>query len=228
MNPTRASLVLLTSAVSVLAACADPQRVPRAPTRGETEETSPLRSAKDEELGPLSVGSVQGDRSYSVYDARGPITENEFVRRFERVTGSGELAGYERNRHAKAIVGFSVVGALGVGLLVVGTFDLQGKQGCSLVWGGNGPGCDTGLELEVFGGLAMTVGLIGLSVASARDPDGDARDDHFLSAAAARTFVDRYNRALQRGAGDVRTVPTSSLTVSAWIGPGLAGLRGEF
>jgi hypothetical protein len=232
-----------------LAACAEPPPVPRSaadevsrgapaspPAAGTAVDKLPVNDRAMYDEGQLSVDRERGALSYILRDGLGrAVTENEFVRRYQKVTGSAELADYDRNRHGRAIIGFSVVGSLSVVLLFAGGALLSSAKDCGVSDRNGLSTCDTGVAFLVLGTLSLPVGLIGLVAAAGAGPDGSAEDEHFLSVAAARVLVARYNRALlarlrglENPTDGGATTHSSSLSISPWVGPGAVGVEGSF
>lgn len=147
------------------------------------------------------------------------LTEAEFARRFEHVTGSDELADLTGRRNTPELVILSASAALGAGAaalgvgLIVHENEVQAGNFTALVLGVAG--------LFGFGVPALMVAL---------HPDGTITN-HQLTERDARLYAERYNRALLRGlARDVEQNQRESRREAPVLTIGLRpfGLSGSF
>jgi hypothetical protein len=158
----------------------------------------PVGGAATAEKDALFVSDVSDVSTYAITDGQGlPITENDFVRRYRRVTGSDALTPYDRGRRTGLIVGGIVImgSGLSVGLPLAVYGAQTNSQGQSRNTGVAIAGIITATIGAFVGGFALFGGLT--------DQDGDPMHDHFLTASDARLYVMRYNQALlQKAPGE--------------------------
>ncbi|HVY48678.1 MAG TPA: hypothetical protein VHB21_22475 [Minicystis sp.] len=124
--------------------------------------------------------------SYFIGDAEGPITENEFARRYRAVTGSRVL---DAVRHPRRPLG-----------PIVALFALDAAAVVALsVWIGHGGLANSGPEGEGAAGLGMILAspLLtgGLLVEAVAHEDGQP-EEHELTEDDARVYVQRFDLAL--------------------------------
>jgi hypothetical protein len=168
-----------------------PQKLFIADEAGETDYV--IREGRKPANGNSALTGLWGAHK----ETENAITENEFVRRFRKVTGSTELDDLERNRHSWRT--YLVVASVGTALAGTGTWEFatlppySGNGSNKSVFGEKVAlgtlGLATGIPLMVAGGVGLVI--------SAKKPDGAPRD-HYLTAGEARVLVERYNRALLR------------------------------
>jgi hypothetical protein len=131
--------------------------------------------------------------TFCIGRARSSITENEFVRRYKRVTGQGDLNRFLRPRNPGSLIAWSVLAAGGLGLMIYGLVALydpcpMGMPMCSP------PTNRTSQTLALVGGLGAAAAGGMLVFALVR---GDGKPtEHLISEYEARIFVGRYNAAL--------------------------------
>lgn len=176
----------------------------------------------------LSVVVKKSEWSFS--DGRGaPVTENDFVRRYERVTGSDELESALGRRNTGKVVLFGGLTALGLGLTATSAYIALGTDTDS-----------EGQILLIAGGvvgLGLTIPMSILFVShltSERKYDGSPYD-HVLGESDARRLVNRYNRKLLRkairdasGERESMWLEPPTLTLRPFVGLGGAGISGSF
>ena len=134
-------------------------------------------------------------------DARGSLTENEFLRRYGALTGDHSFDGYLGNRRKKELAAMGALNVIGLATTATGIYFLAvgptggcapGTMNCmnkgEVDFGRNE---SIGLAVSVSG-VAVTAGfLIGFGLT----PDG-WKVDHRLSMAQGQAAVERYDRAL--------------------------------
>lgn len=173
------------------------------------------------------------------------LTENEFIRRYREITGSGELDDARKRRNWGPVAMWGGFTAAGLGVLTFGMMNLKRdcsdsdvtnlgmEEPCQVPAGTPGakegffsgtyydPNEQTnnpwGPFVAAFGGvMAATFGTF--LVVELLDPDGDPVD-HNLTDGDARLYAGRYNRAFLRKT--VRDVGQSargpSLQLRPWI-----------
>lgn len=155
----------------------------------------------------LSISGSGTD--YTFHDVNGVITENEFVRRYKKVTAQGDLNFALKMRNKTVIAVWASIGLAGVGLLAYGAAtytrhckapDDNANSDCN----GGGmvdPNKTTTDDLSqklLISGAAIQVGssVLYLTYGGLR-PDG-VPTQHYIAEFDARLAVDRYNRALER------------------------------
>jgi hypothetical protein len=142
---------------------------------------------------------------YAFSDGNGPVSENEFIRRYEQLTGDLALHDAEHNRRTGAIVGKSIGLALSLGVGIYGVTHVQRDCTADDIADTNTPDCGTradrtlsvpGLLMTSFGGAgALTFGA--LLLGDLREADGEP-EEHVINKFDAELYVARYNRALLR------------------------------
>jgi hypothetical protein len=169
---------------------------------------------------------TSGAPTYALRDGRSFITENEFVRRFQGLTGSADLDGAKARRNTGSVVVMGVLAGASVATLVWGVTHLSQpctaqdpiySSGCNHTHvsgnqapppgyapAGDGYWYDPGGSRTSVGGVvATTVGgvttfVFGVGLLGALLlPDGTPLD-HSLTDREAHPFVQRYNRTLLR------------------------------
>jgi hypothetical protein len=189
-----------------------------ATTAGITEATVPETVKDFYELDKLSAEG-KGNR-YVLRDGRGEaLTENDFVRRFRRVTGSDELDDVERRRNPTITYVTGGLTALSAGALAWGLLNLS--RGCSVNDGDAYVSCPAqsaqvggvatepvrydrtatgeyppGIIVAVTGGLA-TAGFGTWFLINLLRPDG-SDTDHLITDLDAVLYTNRDNRSLLR------------------------------
>jgi hypothetical protein len=173
----------------------------------------------------VAVAGPSGEYAYAFADGRGPITENEFVRRFQALTGSEELSEAKSNRNPQWLTYSLIASAAGIVMMGVGAYvglatPTTTQTFSSIPAESAEPNCNystlsfvtgTGWQLQcnnrinpglgeglaIAGGVVLGSGLAGLTYALLRY-DGSNRD-HSLSRSDAELYAAKYNRALRRG-----------------------------
>jgi hypothetical protein len=154
-----------------------------------------------------SPGSKEKPGSFWFCDDKGAITENELIRRYERLSGSRDVHWALKMRNKVPLILSGIVGAGGIAMVVYGFVTL--RRPCDANTDVGIPDCispttnmfdaslkvinDTSLAVGAAG-IALTLGSVVVATVMAR-PDGDATD-HKLSRADAEALVQRYNQIL--------------------------------
>lgn len=169
---------------------------------------------------PTQGGPVE--TAYQVRDGNGPITENEFVRRYRALAGSSELDGAEQPRTSVAlpillqVASLAVVGA-GIGMFVVAA---QPKADDKVA---------PGATLILAAGVAGLAGGSILLAEAISKRDGRPME-HSINKFDAELYVARYNRLLLRKT--VKDTQTRMRDLSASLRPvfsvGFVGVAGTF
>jgi hypothetical protein len=161
--------------------------------------------------------------AYVFRDGQGAISENEFVRRYEALTGSTELRGAKKNRNEFWLDYGIAASAVGVSLIGVGAYLGLAKLQNTQVFAtspapGAVPGCDysslvfvsgVGYEVQcsaatnpglgeglgIAGGVILGSGLASFVAFGILGYDG-SKADHVLAKADAERFAAKYNGAL--------------------------------
>jgi hypothetical protein len=176
--------------------------------------------------------------SYAFKDTSGPITENEFVRRYRNVTDTHDLDAAEIPRHANRGIGMLtgglVVSALSAAAIINGIHAASGRKSADCDQDTSCSTAETGLIFGVIGG---TGGLVltgwGTSILLRRD---GVPYDHVITKPDADLYAAKYNRALLRktirGTSNrvqpISSNESSSIAVVPVVSPGFAGLVGRF
>jgi len=220
---------------------------------GITEAGVPETVKKIYEREKIDVTTEAGGfRFVSAKD--GAIKENEFVRRFRKVTGSDELDDIETRRNKGSFYTAAALTAVSAGLGVYGFLNLT--RPCSKEDAANDssdcfkqiPSPSGGTPQEIAGtfdpsrnrendmgttiAIVGTAGTLGFGIwllAAAFGPDG-AATEHLLSEHDAVLYTSKYNRALlRRTITEVqKTQSSSSLRLTPAFGMGTFGLTGRF
>lgn len=158
---------------------------------GISEATLPesIKEIYDKEK--IFIVSGTGPLNYQLKDARGALTENDFVRRFRDVTGSRELDPQEQRRNSTALWGGGALVTAGVAAVVGGGILLS--SGSSDTDDGGKKAAGAALTGVGIGGPMIT----GVVIWGVTKYDGSP-EDHNIPERQARLLVDRYNRALLR------------------------------
>lgn len=130
----------------------------------------------------IEIRANDNGLGFAYWSAQGPISENEFVRRYETVTGSLVLHDYLRPRNHRKLAWFSgaaavVTAATAATLLAVAE-----------------PGIDR--DVPAAGVIGVSALLVLQTVLMAVEPY-DGYDSRLLGLEEARLFASRYNRALE-------------------------------
>jgi hypothetical protein len=125
-------------------------------------------------------GTGPQETAYVFADGNGDITENEFARRFRRVTGSTDLDGASHVRDGGwLLAGALLVGGAAAAISIACTQSSSACQGAA-----------------IFGGGPAALGLVVL-IPALTMTDG-ATSDHSITKFDADLYVAKYNRALLR------------------------------
>jgi hypothetical protein len=191
-------------------------------------------------------------RDYFFKDGIGTkITENEFVRRFEKTTGSDELNDVVGRRNKGGIYSGAI--ATGVGLAALGgtiPVFLSACKYSSSTSDGTTAGCTkdkfntesggykAALYGAIIGGAIGLYGAYALIVGLGSDTAYDGSEtDHKLTEIDARVYVSQYNKALVRKTvKDLQkarsrsgfVAPQTTFTWQPFVGIGGAGVLGTF
>jgi hypothetical protein len=184
--------------------------------------------------------------AYVFRDSQGEISENEFARRYEALTGSTELRGAKRNRNpvwldygiAASIAGASLIG-IGAYLALAtptSTEAFATPPAASAVPNCNysslllvagtvyelqctsriNPGLGTGLGIT--GGVILGSGLVSFVTFGILGYDG-SKADHVLSKADAERYAAQYKRALLHQATRETLTTQRQPSESGWLSP---------
>lgn len=152
------------------------------------------------ESGKISVCGTGADWKFC--EKAGPITENEFVRRYAKITESDELAAHDRNRQN--------------GLLIAGLATTAGSAGLIAFSVATWPDKATDTEdmwiLNLMGTTFGGVGVLfggGMTIGALSSTEGSPTD-HSLAEYDGRLYAERYNRALLRRS--IRDVQNGALS----------------
>jgi tetratricopeptide (TPR) repeat protein len=187
---------------------------------------------------------------YQFCDVNAKITENDFVRRYKRVTGQKDLDYALKMRNKTAIAVWASIGLAGVAALAYGaaTYNTRctpADTGISACDGAGGMP-DTSkfhttdlAKYMLFIGLGVHLGSSAIFLLyGGTKPDGKPTD-HLIAEFDARLAVDRYNRALMsrlRSGTPMRTLLDTPppaphrprVTIAPYVGIGGAGIVGSF
>ncbi len=222
---------------------------------GITEAGVPETVKKIYEREKIDVTTESGGfRFVSAKD--GAIKENEFVRRFRKVTGSDELDDIETRRNKGSFYTAAALTAVSAGLGVYGFLNLTrpcskedvGESSVSSdcvkelpASSGGGtvsvsrvfdPSRDRENDMGTTFAIVGTAGTLGFGIwllAAAFGPDGSATE-HLLGERDAVLYTSKYNRALlRRTITDVQKTQSSTrLHLTPTFGMGTFGLTGRF
>lgn len=171
---------------------AAPERPAAAPWPTEARE----RIAREQLEATLAHERVElrGSGAHYVFaDGRGPLTENDFVRRYKKVTGLHDLDYALKMRNKVVTAVWASIGLAGVGIMAYGLATLDSFNP------------ETGMVEQngVSRSLAITGGTVHLAASLFWLIYGGLRFDgvptqHYIGEYDARLAVDRYNRALEQ------------------------------
>jgi hypothetical protein len=187
---------------------------------------------------------------YQFCDVNSRITENEFVRRYKKVTGRKDLDYALKMRNNISTAVWATIGLAGVGIMAYGLATLDSKctmmdsmkSECQTTGGMFDPSKSIRNKTsEVLaytgGGVHIGASLIYILYGGLK-PDGKTTD-HKITEYDARLIVDRYNRALMHKIRSGNAAPTESylppreppqrsVRVVPYIGAGGVGVVGIF
>lgn len=193
-----------------------------------------LKDASDEvkerfELEQIRIVPISHEKKsgWAFADGTGPITENEFIRRYGEVTGTDELDEHLSRRNTSSLfvsplltIGFGALGTWGTLKLI----DCHKSDGSCSAWYWAG----------AIGGGLMTLGSLSVTIKEFVEPDGHPID-HSIDKTQANKHVLNYNRRLlrqivreveQHRLEDHRGARAPSLQLT--IGIGQLGVSGSF
>jgi hypothetical protein len=219
----------------------------RAVDPAEADLSDSARARYDEQKIKVAPGGGSvADFAYTFKDGRHDITENEFVRRYQALTGALDLSAAERNRNPWWLYYGFVAGGVGAFLLGSGAYLSFATPQKTEYFGTTPPTVgsvsstcdfttlknlvDTGWEMQcsppldpglgktmaITGGVMMGTALASFVVYGVLGYDGSA-GDHVIAKSDADDYVARYNRALLRAA--VRGAPVPVLAPTPSRGP---------
>jgi len=221
------------------------------------EQSLPQQIRERYEAQRVQVQQTDGDRievAYQFVDGSGPITENEFTRRYEDVTGSGELSPARSMRRKGLVFGGLATMMGGAALITVGVLNVNSpcdhtSAECPFgltqnpgwvydpvqhnYYDPNGTVTNTLGVLGIIGGgmlAAAGATVFGLGIAH----DDGAPTEHSISRFDAEIYVTRYNHALlRRVVQEAETrlregAPPASVSVMPLVTPGFVGVAGTF
>ena len=169
------------------------------------------------------------------------MTENEFARRFEKTTGSDELADVVSRRNKGGIYSGAI--ATGIGVAAIGVsvpLFITGEKGdeTAIPTKEESGGFTAAKYIAVIGGAIGLYGAYALIVGLSSDTAYDGNEtDHKLTEIDARVYVGQYNKALVRKtvkelqkarsrSGFV--MPQTTITWQPFVGASGAGVLGTF
>jgi len=183
------------------------------------------RQLEAQKIQVVSNGGSPAEYAYSFRDGNGEISENEFIRRYEAVTGSMNLSGAKRN-HSSGWLSYGIAAsAVGAVLIGAGAYIGLAKPASTEIFStpptpGELSNCNSsslqlvsgigyevtcnqpinpglGEGLAIMGGAVAGSGLVSLVIYGIRGYDGP-KADHVISKSNADLYVALYNRALLR------------------------------
>jgi hypothetical protein len=213
----------------------------------EHDLTEPAKGRFDaQKIQVVANNRSPAEFAYVFRDGQGEISENEFVRRYEALTGSTELYGEKKNRNPVWLyygVAASAVGAsfIGIGALLALARPQSTEAFATAPAASAVPNCNysslvfvsgTGYELacsqpispglgKVFGitgGVILGSGLVSLVTFGIRGYDGSDAD-HFLRKPDAERYVAKYNRALLHQTTRETMTTQRQPSESGWLSP---------
>jgi hypothetical protein len=213
----------------------------------EHDLTEPAKSRFDaQKIQVVANSRSAAEFAYVFRDGQGEISENEFVRRYEALTGSTELRGAKKNRNPVWLYYGIVASAVGASLIGVGAyFALATPQSTetfatapaasavpscnysSLTFvSGTGyelqcsqainPGLGTGLGIA--GGAILGSGLVSFVTFGILGYDG-SKADHVLRKSDAERYATQYNGALLRRTTHETMTTQRQPSGSGWLSP---------
>jgi hypothetical protein len=222
----------------------------QAAAKVEPTEHDLTGSAKDR-FDAQQIRVVANDRSpaefaYVFRDSHGEVSENEFVRRYQALTGSTELRGAEKNRNAIWLDYGIVASIAGSALVGIGAYlalaRLQSTQAFATAPASSAvPNCNyssllfvsgTGYELQcssptnpglgvglgIAGGAILGSGLVSLVNFGILGYDG-SKADHLLGKADAERYAAQYNGALLHQATRETMTTQRQPSEAGWLSP---------
>jgi hypothetical protein len=199
-----------------------------AATEVEATEHEPPEEARvrleAQKVRVLASAGAGGDYAYVFADARGPITENEFIRRFRALTGAEDLSEAKSNRSPQWLTYGIIASIAGVAMLSAGAYVGLATPTTTQTFGSDPapsaePTCNfstlsfisgTGWQMQcnnrinpglgeglaIAGGVVLGSGLASLTYALLRY-DG-SNQDHSITRSDAELYAAKYNKALLR------------------------------
>lgn len=197
---------------------------------GMDAESLPQRAREVFERERVLIDGTSSGFVFRAGEAKVPITENDFVRRYKRATGSDELDYADGRRNKGMIAAFGIPALVSAGFLIYGLSDLPWARPDPE----NSKVCG---ELSCGATIAGAIGLAGagamLGIAWFSDWKDGAPSDHTLTAYDAQLAVSRYNRQLLRKAykdlqGQQSRLEPLLPSMRFGLGPGSLQLEGRF
>jgi hypothetical protein len=200
-----------------------------------TEQNLPEQVKARFELQKIEVVPSDGspvEFAYHLNDGHGGITENEFVRSYEAITGSMDLSEAKKNRHPGWL--YYGISASSVGVALIGFALLLGTDDAYFEGHFTNYSVDPGTG--IVGGVVLGSGLVSLIVYAALGYDG-SNGDHVITKFDADLYVAKYNRALLRKTIQETeermrqlsgTNDSPSFTIAPIVSPRFTGLVGRF
>jgi tetratricopeptide (TPR) repeat protein len=227
------------------------ERAERQQQLGEYEQSQAVEQTLSEQVRVLyereRINLCGSGADFKFCDVNAAITENDFIRRYKKLTGSRELDHALKMRNKVAIGVWAAFGFAGVGLMAYGLATLDH----TCVAGDSNSACkidpktsmpptsvrdSTSEDLAyIGGGVHLGASLIFLLYGGLK-PDG-VPTHHLITEYDARLYVEKYNRALQRriradlAAGrptSQREPKRSGVHILPYIGAGGLGVVGSF
>ncbi|MGD0678486.1 MAG: hypothetical protein ABSC94_24015 [Polyangiaceae bacterium] len=212
----------------------------------EHDLTGPAKGLFDaRKIQVVAKNRAPADFAYAFRDGQGEISENEFVRRYEALTGSTELRGAKRNRNPLWLdygIAASAVGAtlIGIGAYVALATPQSTQAFATAPTPSAVPNCNystlvfvsgAGYELQcssaaspglgrglgIAGGAILGSGLVSLVTFGILGYDG-SKVDHVLGKADAERYAAKYNRTLLHEASR-ETITQRQPSESGWLSP---------
>jgi hypothetical protein len=213
----------------------------------EHDLTGPAKDRFDaQKIQVVANDRLPAEFAYVFRDGRGEIAENEFVRRYEALTGSTELWGAKKNRHPVRMaygIAASIAGALliGVGAYVALATPQSTQVFATAPTPSSVPNCDysslTGVAgvgyelacssrinpglgegLAITGGVILGSGIVGLVSFGVLGYDG-SKTEHILRKADAERYAANYNQALLRQVSREAVTTPRQPSESGWLAP---------
>lgn len=187
----------------------------------------------------IEVKRGAANEEYVFADGHGAVlTENEFVRRYGKVTGASDLKDAETRRNKTGVLVWGGITAASLVAVVVAASGSECKTEQTYperkcLEEQSGPGTNPAL---FWGGVIGTVVGGAFLVPALFKYDGEPRD-HRLSEYDAKVYASKHNRALlRRVVKDVEGVNQDAATLELrpavhlqpWVGAGSLGLSGRF
>ena len=214
----------------------------------EHDLTGPAKDCFDaQKIQVVANNRSPAEFAYVFRDGPGEISENEFVRRYETLTGSTELRGAKKNRNPIWLDYGIAASAVGASLIGIGAYLALATPQSTQVFAmmaparGTVPHCNysslmfvsgTGYELQcasptnpglgkglgITGGAILASGLVSFVTFGILGYDG-SKADHVLGKADAERYAAKYNRALLHQATRETASTQRQPSESGWASP---------